>query len=191
MNNTPLLSATSALSEGEVIAEKLEKLLRRSYCGEVIAEKLLRRSYCGEVIAEKLLRRSYCGEVIAEKLLRRSYCGEVIAEKLLRRSYCGEVIAEKLLRRSYCGEVIAEKLLRRSYCGEVITGYKLTWSYSPAETTKNQFCASLYASYSKNLKSSAVDVSLPEIFLRLHSLWSINAGWNILYLLMGHTANFA
>ena len=36
-----------------------------------------------------------------------------------------------------------------------------------------------------------MDVSLPGIFLRLHSLWSINPQWNVVYLLMGHTANFA
>ena len=41
----------------------------------------------------------------------------------------------------------------------------------------------------KNCKSSAVDVSLQGIFLRLHSIWSINAWWNVVYLLMGHTAN--
>ena len=36
-----------------------------------------------------------------------------------------------------------------------------------------------------------MDVSFPGIFLRLHSIWSINARWNVVYLLMGHTANFA
>ena len=40
-------------------------------------------------------------------------------------------------------------------------------------------------------KSSAVDVSLQGIFLHLHSIWSINAWWNFVYLLMGYTANFA
>ena len=28
-------------------------------------------------------------------------------------------------------------------------------------------------------------------FLHLHSIWSINAQWNVVYLLMGHIANFA
>ena len=36
-----------------------------------------------------------------------------------------------------------------------------------------------------------MDINLQGIFLRLHSIWSINARWNVVYLLMGHTANFA
>ena len=36
-----------------------------------------------------------------------------------------------------------------------------------------------------------MDISLQGIFSLLHSIWSINAGWNAVYLLMGHTANFA
>ena len=43
----------------------------------------------------------------------------------------------------------------------------------------------------KNCKSSAVDVSLQRIFLRLHSIWSINVWWNVLYMFIGYTANFA
>ena len=36
-----------------------------------------------------------------------------------------------------------------------------------------------------------MDVSLQGIFLHLHSIWSSNAGWNVVYLLIEHTANFA
>ena len=36
-----------------------------------------------------------------------------------------------------------------------------------------------------------MDVSLQEIFLRLHSIWSINTQWNVVHLLKGHRANFA
>ena len=36
-----------------------------------------------------------------------------------------------------------------------------------------------------------MDVSLPGIFLRLHSIWSINPRWNVVYLFKGHTANSA
>ena len=41
------------------------------------------------------------------------------------------------------------------------------------------------------MESSVMDISLQVIFLRLHSIWSINPWWNVVYLLMGHTANFA
>ena len=64
--------------------------------------------------------------------------------------------------------------------------YKLT---SPAETRKNQFYASFYVFHSKNSKNSSVDVSPPEIFFLLHSLWSISTQWNVVYFLMRHTAN--
>ena len=67
----------------------------------------------------------------------------------------------------------------------------LTFGKYVGLTTKNQFCASFYVFHSKNCKSSAVDVSLQGIFLCLHSIWSINARWNVVCLLMGHTANFA
>ena len=46
---------------------------------------------------------------------------------------------------------------------EVIKWYKCTWS-----------CASLSVFHSEELESSAVDVTLQGIYLRLHSIWSIN-----------------
>ena len=50
---------------------------------------------------------------------------------------------------------------------------------------------SFYLFHLKNLNNSVVNVSLPGIFLHLHSIWSINPQWNVVYLLMGHTADFA
>ena len=74
--------------------------------------------------------------------------------------------------------------------GKVIKDISLLGVRVQLKQGKNLLCASFYVFHLKNLKNSAVDVSLPAILLRLHSLWSINTRWNVVYLLMGHTVNF-
>ena len=72
--------------------------------------------------------------------------------------------------------------------GEVITRYKLGVWVKLKQGKINSVLLFMYCTL--NCKSSAGDSSLQMIFLHLHSIWSINARWSV-YLLMGHTANFA